>query len=206
MREAVEQADPTLDAHVTDWFADECWRPRLTLLGPVAVRAHWQPIEKRKAFYVEVLSYIALREHGATPDELATAFGHSEGTARISVGTVRAWLGTNPRTGEPHIPHADKTEPAKAGGVRAYQVVDLLVDVDLFRRLRVRGEARGSEGINDLVTALALVNGRPFDRVREAGWAWLLSWVTVSRNWHLNRCGLGGWSRLVPGLGTNAVV
>ena len=33
-----------------------------------------------------------------------------------------------------------------------------------------------------------------------------LSWVTVSRNWHLNRCGLGGWSRLVPGLGTNAVV
>ena len=173
VREAVEKADPTLDADVTDWFADECWRPRLTLLGPVAVRAHGQPIEKRKAFYVEVLSYIALREHGATPDELATAFGHSEGTARISVGTVRSWLGTNPRTGEPHIPHADKTEPAKTGGVRAYQVVDLLVDVDVFRRLRARGEARGSEGINDLVTALALVNGRPFDRVREAGWAWL---------------------------------
>lgn len=173
VREAVEKADPTLDADVTDWFADQCWRPRLTLLGPVAVRAHGQPIEKRKAFHLEVLSYIALREHGATPDELATAFGHSEGTARISVGTVRSWLGTNPRTGEPHIPHADKSEPAKTGGVRAYQVEDLLVDVDLFRRLRARGQARGSEGINDLVTALALVNGRPFDRVREAGWAWL---------------------------------
>jgi hypothetical protein len=36
----VEQSDPTLDADVADWFADDCDLPRLTLLGPVGARTH----------------------------------------------------------------------------------------------------------------------------------------------------------------------
>jgi len=61
VRAEVESADPDLDQDVRDWFAPECDRPRLTLLGPVAVRAHRAPIATRKQFFNEVLAYLALR-------------------------------------------------------------------------------------------------------------------------------------------------
>jgi hypothetical protein len=54
-----------------------------------------------------------------------------------------------------------------------YEVVDVLIDWDLFRRLRLRGESRGADGIEDLRKALQIVSGRPFQKVRPVGWGWL---------------------------------
>ena len=173
VRDALHDADPTLDQDVTAWFADDCPLPRLTLLGPVRARTRGKPLTERKPYMTEVLAYIATRPHGATPEEVADVMGITVGKAREYVRVVRDWLGTNPRTGEEHLPDARQSPAAQAQGVGVYQVLDLLVDADLFRRLHARGQTRGADGLVDLTTALALVQGRPFDKLRRPGWAWL---------------------------------
>ena len=173
VRDAVADADPTLDDDLAMWWSEDCPLPRLTLLGPVAARTRGTPVTKRKPYYTEMLAYLATRAHGATPEELADAFTITPAKARDYVRIVRDWLGTNPRTGETHLPDARKAPAAIARGVGVYQVLDLLVDADLFRRLRVRGESRGPDGVEDLRKALRLVQGRPFDRLRDGGWSFL---------------------------------
>lgn len=173
VRDALAQADPTLDDDVAAWFADDCPLPRLSLLGPVSARTRGAALTQRKPYMTEVLAYLATRPHGATPDQLAHVMRIQPDKARDYVSIVRDWLGTNPRTGTPHLPGARQAPAAKTAGVGVYQVVDLLVDADLFRRLRARGLSRGADGITDLETALSLVRGRPFDQRREGGWAWL---------------------------------
>ena len=173
VRHQVEDADPTLDQDVAAWFSERCPLPRLTLLGPVHARTHGTAVTKRKPYWTEILAYLATRPHGATPEELADAFNITPTKAREYVRTVRDWLGTNPLTGQRHLPDAREAPAATTNGVAVYQVVDVLVDADLFRRLRARGEARGADGINDLRAALRLVTGRPFDKLRAGGWTWL---------------------------------
>ena len=75
---------------------------------------------------------------------------------------------------ELHLPLAAESRSYQETGVKTYQLDDVLVDVDLFRRLRARGQARGATGMSDLVAALQLVDGLPFDHLRERGWSWLL--------------------------------
>jgi nucleoid-associated protein YgaU len=173
VRDALHDADPTLDDDVAAWFADECPLPRLTLLGPVRARTRGTPLAVRKAYMTGVLTYLSTRPFGATPDELADALGLTASKARGYAKTVRDWLGTNPRTGQPHLPDARRTPEAISRGVAIYQVQDLLVDADLFRRLRARGQARGQDGLADLTQALDLVQGPPFSQLSGDAWAWL---------------------------------
>jgi len=179
VRAEVEQSDPTLDQDIADWFSTDCDRPRLSLLGPVTARTHGKALAKRKPYFTELLAYLALhRKHGATREELGEAFGITPGKVRDYTNTVREWLGTNPTTGEPHLPHADKAPATKLRGVNVYEVDDgLLVDLHLFLRLRKRGQARGgAEGVADLCTALELVGeAKPFSQLREEGWSWLVN-------------------------------
>jgi len=111
---------------------------------------------------------------GKTGNAVADAFSIGSSRARTDLGHLRDWLGTNPRTGRLHLPLAAASRTYEQTGVKTYQVEDVLVDVDLFRRLRARGEARGADGIAYLLTVLRLVEGPPFDYLRERGWSWLL--------------------------------
>lgn len=178
VRRDVEDADPRLDEDIAAWFADSSRLPKLRLLGPVRATTRGKPLLKRKPYMTELLTFIALHPHGATPGEVSDAFGITPAKVREYVRLVREWLGTNPRTGEPHLPDARLARGALHRGTAVYEVVDLLVDLDLFRRLRGRGQARGADGIEDLRTALRLVEGRPFDapvqRRAGGGWTWLV--------------------------------
>jgi hypothetical protein len=177
VRDTVEDGDPTLDADVEAWFSEDCPLPRLALLGPVTASAHGTlvpAVTKRKPYFVELLAYLALHPEGKTGNAVAEAFSIGSSRARTDLGHLRDWLGTNPQTGQLHLPLAAASRTYEETGVKTYQVEDVLVDVDIFRRLRARGQARGPAGISDLTTALGLVVGLPFDYLRERGWSWLL--------------------------------
>lgn len=176
LQEAVEVLDPTLDGDVAEWFDATSRVPKLHLLGPVRATAHGNPsaVARRKPHYVELLTYLALHPEGVSSRQVAEAFSMSKDRVRIDMGVVRKWLGDNARTGRPHLPPAAQTRAANEVGVWTYQVDDVLVDADLFRRLRARGQARGEEGRQDFDTALRLVEAAPFSELRETGWSWLL--------------------------------
>lgn len=177
VRRTVEEADPTLDQDVADWFDAEVERPRLVLLGAVNAEAYGEVkpvILKRRPYFVEIFAYLALHPKGATASEVADTFGVAASRARTEVSALRDWLGTDPRTGGLYLPPANESPVYLETGVKTYQVLDVLVDLDLFRRLRARGQARGAEGIADLRTAMSLVQGLPFSLLRDKGWGWLL--------------------------------
>lgn len=169
---AVLAADPDLDADLAEWTADVTSRPRLSLLGPVWLRASGEALAKRRPYYTELAAYLLSREHGATTDEVAAALGISPDRARADVNVLRKWLGTAP-DGQRYLPDARTAPAAERRGVGVYQIVGALTDLDLLRRLRVRAEARGHEGLSDLEAALDLVTDRPFSQLRPGGWAWL---------------------------------
>jgi nucleoid-associated protein YgaU len=173
-RAAVEAADPTLDEDLARWESPALSSPKLMLLGPVGARTtgDTKATAHRRPFYIELLAYLALHPHGVTAHDVADAFGIRPERVRVDMSQLRRWLGTNPRTGQPHLP---KAEPGRDPGSAAlYRLNGLLCDLDLFRRLRARGQSRGAEGIEDLIAALRLVRGEPFTELRKDHWNWLL--------------------------------
>ncbi len=177
VREQVEASDPTLDDDLRTWHDPHCDLPKLKVLGPLTVRVaptgRPTAAADRKPYLSELLAFLATRPHGATTDEVADAMGISIDRVRKDMLSLRTWLGPNPRTGRPHIPDSRQTAAAKTRGRPTYQVEGLLTDADLFRRLRLRGETRGQDGLDDLRQALSLVTGTPFSQLRNNGGAWL---------------------------------
>ena len=173
-RTAVEAADPALDDDLARWESPALSTAKLTLLGPVGARAtgDTKATAHRRPFYVELLAYLALHPKGVSGQDVADAFGIRPERVRVDMSQLRRWLGNDPRTGRPYLPKArpgpDPESPA------LYKLQGVLCDLDLFRRLRARGQSRGAEGINDLTAALRLVSGEPFTDLRKDHWNWLL--------------------------------
>lgn len=142
-------------------------------MGPVKAHTFGKPQSHSKGFLTEILAYLALHPDGVSSDQLAEAVGTSRKKARDHVSTIRAWLGQDPATGALHLPHADDVR--RHDGVQVYRLSGVLVDADLFKRLHARGVSRGPDGLHDLIAALRLVTGQPFDQLRPQGWGWLFA-------------------------------
>jgi len=176
IRGQVESADPQLNADLADWYDPACTRPKLTLLGPVNVRAQGPLPERnpRLQWNTEVVAYLASRPNGVSTERYATDLWpddpeiNGKTKVRQSIWIVRKWLGTNQRTGSEHLPKG-----LAPGRGDCYRVEDALVDAELCRRLRLRGTATGAAGISDLQAALDMVVGVPFDHRRPGGYGWL---------------------------------
>jgi nucleoid-associated protein YgaU len=175
-RRKVEESDPLLDEDLAEWSNPASPLPKLALLGPVTatVRGAVARVAERKAFFTELLAFLALHPSGVSSRQVQDAFGLKASRARTDLALLRQWLGINPRTGEQHLPPATASPAHEARGTGGYQLTDVLVDLDLFRRLRARGQARGADGMPDLVAALELLGGQPFSNLRDRGWSWLL--------------------------------
>ena len=176
VRLRAEAADPTLDKDLAAWAASSCDRPRLSVLGPMRLRVgpggDLTVVARRIPYYTNMVAYLAATR-GATADQVATAMGLERRRVHKDMSVVRDWLGMNPRTGDHHLPDAAHNKQAQLRGVGIYIVEDLLEDADLFRRLRLRGEARGADGLPDLLAALRLVVGAPYEDQRRKARPWL---------------------------------
>ncbi|TWP34454.1 LysM peptidoglycan-binding domain-containing protein [Leekyejoonella antrihumi] len=173
---AIQDSDPQLDAEVTAWFDPDSTIARVAVLGPVHATTFGPRCEAtgRKPYFTELLAYLASRgARGATVEEVADAFRIRPDRVRKIINVLRTWLADDPRTGEPYLPDARRSPAAQQRGTGVYQVVGVLYDADLLRRLRLRGQARGADGIGDLATALRLVTGEPFTGIRKGGGAWI---------------------------------
>lgn len=175
--EAIEAADPTLDADLADWNDPACVRPKLRILGPVSVEPGdgGEPavVGASKASFVELLAFLATRTRGATTQQVADALRIDPARVRNTVNRLRDWLGHHPHTKQPYVPLMSRTHATKTSGVRAYELQGVLVDADLFRRLRLRAQAKGPAGLDDLRTALSLVTGEPLTGFKDNRGNWV---------------------------------
>jgi hypothetical protein len=164
-------ADPTLDQDLADWADPDSQRPTLRVLGPVELRAvgeQTKDVERRPAYYAELAAYLACHPDGEPPNRVAADFAIQNNSLHTRLGELRKWLGKKPGTNEWYLPAAQRVRAQQV-----YRLSEVLIDADLFRRLRSRGEALGPRGIDDFRRALELVTGQPYDQQRSKGYGWL---------------------------------
>ncbi len=166
--------DPDLDKDLAQWADPESSWPRIAVLGPVDVRPHGA-LTKRKlsALRAEAAVHLAVHSAGVTAERLASDLWPTEANIagsrlRQMVYDLRKQFGVNPRTDAEYLPRSED-----AGGL--YRLDDVLVDGELFRRLRLRASLRDDQRlrVQDWWQALDLVRGVPFSGVRSGGCAWL---------------------------------
>ena len=177
-------ADPDLDRDLAMWKqGNGCPWPRLTILGQVDLRGHGPDTEvaSRRGHFAELATYLWLHPQGTTSSDLAEAFGCSLARVRADMTHLRAHFG------ERHVPKGPARNDPTYAAWPGYHLVDVLVDRDLFDRLRTRAQARAAtdgadDGIKDLITALKLVSGQPLtdDRLGNA-WHWYYTEISYDR-------------------------
>lgn len=181
VRAEIEALASTLDQDVADWFDASCPRPKVHLLGPAEVTSlnGGDPgaLENLHGT-VSFIAYLAAQDHGVTAERVAAAFGwKSVKTVQNRATNARSLLGTRP-DGSDWLPDASTSSAARRGTSPTYELVrdagGVLNSADLFLALKCRAQARGDQGCEeDLVTALSLVTGAPFEGATEQRYRWL---------------------------------
>jgi len=180
-RAEIAAIDPTLDQDVADWFDESSPRPKVHLLGPVSVTAlsGGDPTAIDNAGgTVSFIAYLACQDHGVTGERAAAACGwKTQKTVQNRATNARFLLGTRP-DGSDWLPDASMSAGARRGTTPTYELVrgtgGVLNSADLFVRLKFRAQKRGDNGCEeDLVTALSLVTGAPFEAATEHRFKWL---------------------------------
>jgi hypothetical protein len=179
-RAQVEALDRGLDQDLADWFDESSPRPKVRLLGPVDVTAQKGGDPEaitNLAGTISFIAYLACQERGVTGERAAEACGwKTQKTVQNRATNARFLLGTRP-DGSDWLPDASTSDGARRG-TPTYQLLKgpdgVLVDADLFVRLRFRAQKRGGDGCEqDLVTALSLVQGAPFEAATDRRFPWL---------------------------------
>jgi LysM repeat protein len=176
VRREVAAADPDLDTDLAEWADPVSRRPRIGLLGAVEVLpSGGRTGRKLAALKAEAAVHLAVHSTGVTPERLGADLWPTDPTSATSsklrqvIYELRRSFGVNPATGLEFLPR-------NTGGAGAlYRLEDVLIDAELFRRLRVRASARTDQDsrVQDWWTALRLVRGAPLDQRRAGGYAWL---------------------------------
>jgi nucleoid-associated protein YgaU len=181
VRTELAALDPTLDQDVADWFDDASPRPKVHLLGPVTVSAlnGGDPASiDNAAGTVSFIAYLSVQDHGVTGERAASACGwKTQRTVQNRATNARFLLGTQP-DGTDWLPDATASSGARRGSTPTYELIrgdgGILNSADLFIRLKHRAQRRGDDGCDhDLVTALTLVTGAPFEAASEQRFRWL---------------------------------
>ncbi len=165
-------APQTLDADLAEWFSDNPSRPRIAILGDAHVDGLGVLRDRPIARMTEYAVYLALHPAGVSADKFVTDLWPenrqpSDSTRRADVSRLRAWLGMR----APNDPFL----PTMSG---RYQLVDRLVDAELFARLRARAKSHAQHGdahaaMVDYQSALRLVRGPVLPEASGPGYTWL---------------------------------